>query len=804
MNKSFPIVVIGGGAIGLSVAYHLGLREHREVFLLERNRLTSGTSWHAAGICGPLRSSYNLTVLARYGVELFARLESETGQATGFLQTGGMWLAQSDSRMTELRRLHATAGMHGLHAEILQPPQIIERFAHMNTHDLSGAVWVDEDAQINPVDLCMAYARGARNMGVTIREHAGVASIERKERRIIGVTLTDGEFIEASSVINCAGLWSRQIGQMANVQLPLHAVEHMYIVTEPISDLASPCPVIRDLDSGIYIKGDAGKLVLGQFESNATLWDPEGQNPDIDFLEFPENWELAEPMFQAGIHRVPAFADHGISRFMNGPESFTPDTRQLMGRIPGFDNFFVACGFNSIGVMSSAGVGKVMADWVLDGAPPMDLWDVDVQRMLPGDGDADFLRTRIPESVHNQFAMHWPYKQFKTGRNRKRSVWHEEMAAHGAVFGAPTGWERPLYFAKTPDEKTVRYSYGPQGWWSIADRESKNLQTAGALFELSPFTKIDISGSGSLQSLQNLCCNAIDIPIGRVVYTLMLNESGGIETEGTLSRKGTDHWRLTTGAATRVRDIERLTARLPDTLLIEDVTERECVLGVMGPNSRQLMSELVDQPNELNALPFSHFMDLSIKGHTVRVVRLSYVGELGYELYIENRFAAAVFSAVVESAARFNITLAGHYCLDSCRLEKGYLHWGHDIGTDDDPISAGLGFAVTKNHDIDYIGKQAIKRLRSKPTENRLQLFEVHDTSPLLLHDEPVYFKDECVGRTTSGGLGFRTGKPLCMAYVPRSIESKEQWFVDIGGERFEVTPLPKAPYDPDGRRMKS
>ncbi len=797
-------VVIGGGAIGLSVAWHLGQRGAEDVVLLERNRLTSGTSWHAAGIVGPLRSSYNLTALARYGVELFARLESETGQATGYRQTGGMWLAQSPQRMIELRRMQALGDMHGLHARLLTPEEARERFPLLDGGGLAGALWVDEDGQVNPVDLCMAYARGARRAGVSIREHSGVARMEKRGDRISALALDSGDEIPVARVINCAGLWAGQVAAMAGATAPLATVEHMYVVSEPVPGLPDPCPIVRDLDSGIYLKGDAGRLLLGQFEANARAWNPSSVDPDADFLEFPEDWDHVEPMLRAGIARVPVLGDRGITRFLNGPESFTPDTRQLMGRVPGFENFYIAAGFNSIGIMSSAGVGRVMADWMLDGGAPMDLWDVDIRRMLPGDGDPDFLAARIPESVCNQFAIHWPFKQYRSGRGRMRSPWHDRMAAAGAVFGAPTGWERPLWFADGESECDFQYSHEAQSWWPAAARESDRLMHSGALFDLSPFTKIDVEGEGAGEALQRLCTNAIDVAPGRVVYTLMLNERGGIEAEATVTRVADEHWRLVTGAATRVRDLDRLRRLLPAGVRLADRTEAEAVLGVMGPASRALLADVLDDAAVLDGLAFSTAGSAVIRGTPVRLARISFAGEFGYELYCPADNADGMLDAITVTMPKHGIGFAGHFCLDACRLEKGYPHWGHDIGTDDDPVSAGLMFAVRLEGGFDFVGREAVAALQRDPPPTRRVLFAVSADQPLLLHDEPIYRNGEIVGRSTSGGLGFRTGHALTMGYVQGAGESSARWEIDVAGERFAMTPLDVPPYDPSGRRMKA
>ena len=800
------IIVIGGGVIGLSVAYHLGRAGIGDILLVERNRLGSGTSWHAAGIVGPLRATRNLTELARYGVELFRRLEDDTGLATGYRQTGGYWLAQTADRLVELKRLAAMGRMHGLDTRIMTPSEVSERFHLLDIRGLSGALWVAEDSQINPVDLCMAYARGACTHGVDIREQTGVCDMTRDGGRVTAVTLDGGEVIPARAVINCAGLWAREVAAMVEVGVPLRAVEHMYIVSEPVPVLPNPCPIVRDLDSGIYFKGDAGRLVLGTFESNARIWDPASVDPSADFLEFPEDWDHAEPMLEAGIRRVPVMAELGISRFMNGPESFTPDTRQIMGRAPGLGNFYVASGFNSIGIMSSAGVGRSMAEWVTRGRPARELWSVDIQRFLPGDNAPDFLNARIPEAVHSQFDVHWPYKQYCTGRDRLRSPWHHSLAAHGAVFGAPTGWERPLWFAREGDDKVFRYSYGAQCWWPAAGREADQLMTSGAVFELSPFSKFQVEGDGSLESLQHLCTNRIDVAPGCMVYSLWLNEDGGIEGDCTLTRITPGRWMVMTGAATRMKDYYHLRERLSASVAVSDVTEAYAVLGVMGPNSGRLLAALCHAADTGQAtFPFASSRQITINGVEVRASRISYVGERGWELMIPVEHAGCVLDAVMKQMAPLDMGFAGHFCLDGCRLEKGYVHWGHDVGPDDDPISAGLMFAVRLTGGVEFIGKAALSSKVRTPPNVRRRLFEVLSPEPpLLLHDEPIWCGEDRVGYTTSGGIGFRTGKALCMGYVSTAGDGRGEWSIEVAGERFPLHILERAPYDPDGSRMRT
>ena len=797
-------VVIGGGAIGLSVAYHLGKLIGPDVVLLERNQLTSGTSWHAAGIVGPLRSSQNLTELARYAVKLFADLETETGQSTGYRETGGLWLAQGLERLIELRRIAALGTMQGLETQLLQPEQVEEKCALLKSDDLAGALWVKQDGQVNPVDLCMAYAKGARANGVDIRENHGVVGLRRNRGRITRVVLEEGEQIEVDAVINCAGLWAREIGMMADVAVPLRAVEHMYIVTEPVPDLPDPCPIVRDLDSGIYLKGDAGKLVVGTFERNARIWDPSAVDAKSSYLMFEEDWAHAEPMLEASIHRVPALAALGTKQFLNGPESFTPDTRQIMGRAPELENFYVAAGFNSIGIMSSAGVGRVMADWVHTGQAPMDLWEVDIRRFTRSDNDLDFLNRRIPEAVHNQFHMHWPFKQFRTGRDRKQSPWHEILRLQGAVFGAPTGWERPLWFAKTEEERELGYSHGAQCWWPMARREAKYLMQSGAVFELSPFSKFLVSGDNVYNALQQLCTNNIDCSIGGVVYSLMLNSRGGIEIDCTLTRINDNTFMVTTGAATRVKDYCWLREHLGNNTHVEDITDDYAVLGVMGPNSAALLRELAGHSFDAQRFPFLSSRVLSLVDGEIRANRISYVGEKGWELLIPLQAAVPFIEKLIRLMPRFEISFAGHFCLDSCRLEKDFVHWGHDIGTDDTPLEAGLMFAVKMRGDFDFLGKESLLALSQNPPQRKRVLFEVNRREPLLLHDEPVYLDDKLVGRTTSGGLGFRTDKALSMAYIDAEHSSRQGGFeIEVAGIRLPANILKQAPYDPTGTKMR-
>jgi len=810
--ESVRIVIVGGGVIGLGVAYHLARMGVSDVLLIERNQLTSGTSWHAAGVVGPLRASLNLTHLASYALQVFPQLEAETGQSSGFQPTGGLWLARSADRITELRRIAHMGDVTGLHVAVIGPEEIAARVKGLKTEGLAGALWVTEDAQANPVDICAAYAKRARAAGISIREGVACAGFVIEKGRVAGVRLSTGETVRCEKVINCAGAWARDIGAMAGVPVPLQAVEHMYVVTEPIAGLPQPFPVLRDLDTGIYVKGDSGKLVLGGFEPFAKPFDTRSPQAGQPFLELPEDWEQFEPFMTAGLNLIPQLGEAGIRHFMNGPESFTPDTRPLMGESPYLRGFFVAAGFNSTGMMSSAGAGKATAEWVMEGEPSLDLWAVDIARFDRAFGARRFVTWRTEETVADLFRMHWPYKQATTGRDVRRSAFHQQMAAAGAVFGAPTGWERPLWFAGSPEEREAHYSYGAQHWWPVARREARAMAEGVGLFELSPFTKIDVTGRDALALLQYLCANQIDVPVGRAVYTQMLNGRGCVEADITVIRLAEDRFRVTSGAATRQKDLAWIARHAQDgnyAAAVVDVTSAEAVLGVMGPGSRDLLQSLSDADLSGTAFPFQTSRHIDVGMVDVRATRVSFVGELGFELYVPVETAECLLRSVVAAGESRGLAFCGHYALDGCRLEKGYRHWGHDMGPRETPIEAGLAHAVAWEK-TGFLGEEALRRQKARGIGRRLMHFAVDGANPLLLHDEPIYRDGRFVGLTTSGGLGARTGLSLCLGYVAheagedRAALLQSFYEIAVAGERYRLLPLAKVPYDPAGDRLRS
>lgn len=807
------IVIIGGGVIGLGIAYHLAELGVTDVLLVERNELTSGTSWHAAGIVGPLRATVSMTRLASYATELFPRLEEQTGQGTGYRRTGGYWLARTADRLTELRRIAATGEMMGMDARILSPGDIAERAGFIRTDDLAGGLWVAEDGQASPVDICMAYARRARKAGIRILEGTACAGIETRDGAVHGVTLSDGTMVRCRAVVNCAGAWARHVGIMAGVPVPLQAVEHMYVVTEPVAGLPEPFPILRDLDAGVYFKGDTGKLVLGGFEPGAKVWDAFGPEGDRAYLELPEDWTQFEPFMEAGLHRIPLLESVGIQRFMNGPETFTPDSRQLLGESPFLKGFFIAAGMNSTGMMSSAGIGKAMAEWIVGDEAPMDLWEVDIARFDRASASLQYLAQRMDEAVADTFALHWPIKQPAVGRDLRRSPLHDGLYGAGAVFGAPAGWERPLWYARSETERQLRYSYGDQHWWAAAERESLATRDGVALYEFSPFGKFDIAGSDALALLQHLCANDVAVEHGVAVYTQMLNARGGIEADVTVTRLTDTSFRVVSGAATRWKDLAWM-SRARDAggfeAQIFDATSGEAVIGIMGPRSRALLATLGARDVDNEAFPFSTSRLVEIGPAIVRATRVSFVGELGWELYVPSEHATSVYRAVLAAGEPLGLAHAGHLALDCCRIEKSFKHWGHDIGQWDTPLEAGLSFAVAWDKPQVFIGRDALLRQRDAGVSRRLTSFAIEGAHPLLLHEEPIYRDGRLVGRTTSGGRGFRTGLSLTMGYVEiapgesRRDMQQERYEIGIAGERFDLRPLMRAAYDPVGATMRS
>jgi glycine cleavage system aminomethyltransferase T/glycine/D-amino acid oxidase-like deaminating enzyme len=806
------VVIIGGGIIGCSVAYHLTRLGWSDVAVLERRALGCGTSWHAAGLVGQLRATHNLTRLARYTCDLFRRLEAETGQPTGFRQTGSLSLARDPERLEELKRGASMARCFGLEVAVITPAEARAMHPWLRTDDLTGAVYLPADGQIDPINVIQAMAKGARRGGARIYENTKVTGIHRRGGRVAGVATERGD-VAAEVVVNCAGMWAREVGRLAGVNVPLHAAEHFYVVTEPIAGLGSPVPSVRDPDGYVYFKEDAGKLLVGAFEPLAKPWPAPGQPIPEGFCfdQLPQDWDHFEPALRNAMHRMPVLEKTGIQLFFCGPESFTPDDRYILGETPGLRGFFVAAGFNSIGVQSSGGVGMVIAEWITSGHPPMDLWDVDVHRFAPFQGNRRYLRARTAEGLGLLYAMHWPFRQVESARPVRTSPVHERLAARGACFGEVGGWERPNWFAPPGVEPRYRYSYGRQNWFEYSAAEHRAVRERVALFDLSSFAKFLVRGADAAQVLGRICANEVDGPSGRVVYTPWLNSRGGIEADVTVTRLAEDTYLVVASAALQVKAYDWLRRYVPTDARAQvvDVTSGYAVLALMGPASRALLERLSGADLSNAAFPFACAREIEVGYGQALALRTTYVGELGWELYVPTELACGLFDAIAAEGEHFGLACAGYHALDSLRLERGYRHWGHDITSEDTPLEAGLGFTVAFDKGSAFIGREALLRRADAPLTRRLVHLALDSAEALLYHDEPIWRDGQLVGRTTSGMFGHTVGRAVALGYleyaggVNREFVESGTYEIEIACQRHAAQVSLRPFYDPERKRPR-
>ncbi len=808
-------VIVGGGVVGCSVAYHLAKLGWRDIVLVEKHKLTSGTTWHAAGLVGQLRQTANLTRLAKYTADLYAGLEAETGQSTGFRRNGSLGLATGPARLEEFRRGASMARTFGLEVEVLGPAEIADRHHMVNVDDVVGGVFLPQDGQCNPIDTTMALARGARAGGVAIFEDVRVTGIATTGGRVCGVA-TDAGDIACDYVVNCAGMWARTVGAMAGAAVPLHACEHFYIVTEPIDGVTSGLPVLRDPDNCLYFKEDAGKILVGCFEPEAKPWGMDGIPEDFAFGELPEDFDHFAPLMEAACRRVPALETAGIQTFFNGPESFTPDVSYLLGETPEVRNLFVACGFNSIGIQSAGGAGRAVAEWMEGGEPPFDLWGVDIRRMHPYQAGRTYLYRRAHESLGLLYADHFPYRQKETARGLRRSPLHDRLTARGACFGEVAAYERPNWFATEGQPAVYDYSWGRQNWFANAAAEHAAVRGGTALFDLSSFAKFMVQGPDSASVLERICANRIDVEPGRIVYTQWLNSRGGIEADLTVTRLSDRVFLIVTSVATAVRDMAWLRRNMPDDARCEitDVSGGEAVIAVMGPQSRQVLQSLTSADLGDAAFPFATARSIEVGMAPVRAHRISYVGERGWELYVPAEFAAHVFDAFAGPIDEGAVKLAGYHALDSCRIEKAFRHFGHDITDEDHVLEAGLGFAVRLDKPTlafgDFLGRAAVAGRLGGDLARRLLQFQLADPEPLVYHNEPIWCGGEMVGHITSGNYGHHLGAAIGMGYVRcapgETLDdvAGRAYEIEVAGERCPATASGRPLYDPAARRMRA
>ena len=684
------VVVIGGGVIGVSVAYHLAEAGIQDVVLVERKELTSGTTWHAAGLVGQLRSSINMTKLARYTSELYQGLEAETGQATGYRQCGSMSIAATAERFEELKRSASMAKVFDLEVNVLSVAEIAERYPLIQTDDLYGGIHIPSDGYANAVDITQALAKGAKSRGVRIATHTKVEEILHEGGQITGVRTDRGE-IQAKYVVICGGMWSRDLASTVGVNLPLHACEHYYVLFESVEGLHPDLPVLRDYDACTYYKYDAGKLLLGAFEPSAKPWGMGGISEAFCFDEIAGDFDHFEPVLLDAMKRFPALERAGIQKFFCGPESFTPDVRYHLGEAPELKNCFVAAGLNSIGLQSAGGVGKVTAEWIRDGRPPVDLWEVDVRRNMPFQRNRRYLQSRVGESLGLLYATHYPYRQYETARGVRKAAIHDRLRAAGACHGEAYGWERPNWYAPDGVEPVYEYSYGRQNWFEHSAAEHRAVREGVALFDQSSFAKFRFEGRDTMAVLNRICANNIDVAPGRVVYTQWLNEHGGIEADLTVTRLTEHAFMIVSAAETEVRDFYWLKRHIPDDAhcVLTNVTSGMGVISIMGPKARDLLQSLTPDDMSHAAFPFATSREIELGYGYVRASRMTFVGELGWELYIPTEFMQDTYDRIVVAGAEYGLAHAGYHALNSLRTEKAYRHWSHDITDEDSPLEAG-------------------------------------------------------------------------------------------------------------------
>ncbi len=805
-------VIIGGGISGCSVAYHLARLGWKDVVLLERRQLTCGTTWHAAGLIGQLRPSPNLTRLAKYSAELYMRLEEETGLSTGFRQNGSITVALTEERREEIYRQASLARAFQVDVTEVTPSEAGTLYPHLNVADVVGAVHLPLDGQCDPANIALALARGARQQGALMIENVTVTEVSIANGRVTGVSWEqDGERGEIRSdvVVNCAGMWARELGAMSRVTIPLHACEHFYIVTEAIPDLGV-LPVLRVPDECTYFKEDAGKMLVGVFEPLAKPWGMDGIPQDFCFDQLPEDIDHLEEILEQAVNRVPMLGEVGLHTFFNGPESFTPDNNYFLGEAPEVRGYWVAAGYNSIGIVSSGGAGMALAQWIADGEAPFDLWDVDIRRAQPFQGNRAYLANRVKETLGLLYADHFPYRQPASARGVRRSPLHGHLEARGACFGETSGWERANWFAPDGVRPEYRYSWKRQNWFEYSRDEHMAVRNGAGMFDMSSFGKLRVEGRDAEAVLNRVCSNDIAVSPGRLVYTQWLNERGGIEADLTVARLSETVFLVVTPAATVRRDLSWLRRHVPDDAhaVVTDITAGEAVLCIMGPKSRDVLQACSPANLSNNAFPFGSVREIEVGMGLARAHRVSYVGELGWELYVSADMAVHLFETIEDAGVAHGLKLCGLHMMDSCRIEKAFRHFGHDITDEDHVLEAGLGFAV-RTRKPDFVGRDAVLKKRDEGLSRRLLQFRLRDAEPLLFHHEPIVRDGNIVGYLTSGNYGHSLGAAVGLGYVPcRDGESLEgqlasDYEIEVAGARIPADVSVKPMYDPSGQRMR-
>ena len=807
-------VVIGGGVIGASVAYHLAKLGWNDVVLLERNQFTCGTTWHAAGLVGTMRANEPHARLCEYSMAILAELETETGQSTGFKQVGSVTVAHSKARFEELKRVAAMNNAFGVtRVDIITPGEIRERYPFVETSDLLGGSWVEQDGTASPVDVTQAFIKGARGRGARCLEGVRVTGIKRANGHVTGVITTGGE-IRTDFVVNCGGLWGREIGRMAGVNIPLHACEHYYAHTEKLDDLPSSLPVLRDHDNCAYYREDAGSLLVGAFEPNAVPWGQDGIPLDFAFEELeghPD--EQFMPVLEKALERVPMLAQVGWRSFFCGPESFTPDDQFHIGEAPELKGFYVACGLNSVGIQTSGGLGRALADWMHTGKAPMDLWGNDIRRMFPFQSTQHYIQNRVTETLGLLYDNHYPYKQMQTARNLRLSPLHQRLTEHNACFGEAAGWERANWFAPEGVPPEYQYSFGKQNWFEYSAAEHRAARENVALFDQSSFSKYLVQGRDAVKLLQRISSANVDVEPGRMVYTHWLNDHGGIEADLTVTRIAEDEFWVLSGATQTIKDLHWLRSHVAEGefCCISDITNAWAMLGVMGPGSRELLAQTLNHDMNTEAFPYGSFQPVELGMARAYAGRVSYVGELGWELYVPVDQARHGFDYLWDKGQSHGLILAGMHALNSCRLEKKFVHYGHDVADHDTPLECGMGFVCNFDKDIAFIGREAILQQKESRAfmKKRLVQFLLEDPEKTLYHHEPIVRDGKTVGHLSSGDYGHTLGGAVGLGYIQIDEEITQEYIdsghfeIDVAGERIPAKAALRAMYDPRAERMR-
>jgi 4-methylaminobutanoate oxidase (formaldehyde-forming) len=811
LPKEAQVVIIGGGIIGCSIAYHLTKLGWNDVVVIERDQLTCGTTWHAAGLITTLRHTENETRLAKYTQELYKNLEAETGQATGFMQIGSVQLASSKERLQEMRRGCAMAKCFGVEFEEVSPSDVKKLWPLAYTDDLECGFLFPNDGRANPTDATQALAKGARNGGAKIFERTAVRDVETNNGRVSAVVTEQGT-IRCDFVVNCTGMWARTLGLKSGVDIPLHAAEHYYLITENIEGMHNQLPILRDPDRRAYYREEGGgKLMIGLFEDVAAPWGKDGIPEGFSFDELPPDWDRMMPYLEKAMGRVPITQDTGIQMLFCGPESFTADHNYFMGEAPNLKGYFVAAGFNSLGILSAGGVGNVLSSWIVNGYPSMDVFDADIRRAQPFQNNHRYLLDRTVESLGLVYRNHWPFRQFETARGVKKLVLHDRLEAAGGCFGESAGWERPNWYAPPGVKPEYEYSFDRQNWFDYVGEEHHAVRERVGMFEQSSFSKLLVQGRDAERHLNWLATNDVSVPVGRSVYTQFLNERGGIEADITITRMGDESFMIVTPAFTHTHVFHWIRERIGDlSVVITDITCAMGMLNVQGPASRDLLSSVSDADFGNEAFAFGSMQKINIDYSEVQALRITYCGELGWELYVPTEYLQQVYDRLVDAGKAHDMKLCGYHALNSLRIEKAYREFAHDIGADDGPVEAGLGFTCRLDKPGGFLGIDKVRAAKEAgvPARRLVQL-RLEDPEPLMDHAEPIYRDGEYVGYTSSAMFGYTLGASVAMGYVnakdgvTRDFIESGQFEIEVEGKRYAARASLRPMYDPTNERVR-